>query len=640
LIDEKAEFQSITGDVAIVASRIQMEADKDQIMISKDVYKRVCGSDDILCRYHGTMPLKGKAEPQAIYRLLWRDEEIILEEAPKVRVYHAPERGADKKTPRVLHLEVNREGDVLRVSAHEGARGEAITIRNYEDINISMDLVDGRCQELVDTLNKFNQRGRITRDAVLKLREIGQVLYDELFSLRIKEKLESTEAEFLCLNLDETLVHIPWELLNDGRNFLCRRFAMGRIVKTRQSLLGNRTRNLARPLKMLVMADPTGDLKGAYTEGTQIRDFLDHHIDDFNVALRSGNIQTDSIREKMRNFDIVHFAGHADYKPENPEESGWRLSNGILMTKDIIKMAGTSAMPALIFSNSCQSAREEEWALAKYFEDEIYGVANAFLLAGVKHYVGTFWEIMDKPSSQFALEFYRNLVAGNSVGEAICLARKALVRQYAEETIVWASYVLYGDPTYDYMDQIHLKEPVVESAAEQMMVSAEPDRTREEVIDFAENETKKPSHVRWMVAAALAVLMAVLLWGYPGFLRTNPGEHEQEALAYFNDGNYSEALRISRDLVDKYPDRVLSNLILGNIYFAEGNKKKALQHYQNAMAARTGSQSQKAQAMIGLGRIASVGNNPNKPQPWTRKMPRPMFLRRLYWLKAKNMTTL
>ena len=342
LIDENAKFQSITGDVAIVASRIQGKAEKDQVMISKAVYKRVCGSEDILCRYHGLVELKGKAEPQAIYRLMWHDEEIILEEPTTVRVYHAPEPGAARKVPRVLHVEVAQERDVLRISVHEGARGEAITIRNYEDIDLSMDFIDARCQELVDTLNRFNQKGRITRDAVLKMREIGQILYDRLFSPAIKEKLESTEAEFLCLNLDESLVHIPWELLNDGRNFLCRRFAMGRMLKTRQSLIGNRTRDLARPLKMLVVADPTGDLNGAYTEGIRIRDFLEPYVDDISVALRSNNIFAGSIRGKMRNFDIVHFAGHADYQPENAEESGWRLSDGILKAKDILNIAGTS----------------------------------------------------------------------------------------------------------------------------------------------------------------------------------------------------------------------------------------------------------------------------------------------------------
>jgi class 3 adenylate cyclase/CHAT domain-containing protein/cytochrome c-type biogenesis protein CcmH/NrfG len=609
LIDENAKFQSITGDVAIVASRIQGKAEKDQVMISKAVYKRVCGSEDILCRYHGLVELKGKAEPQAIYRLMWHDEEIILEEPTTVRGYHAPEPGAARKVPRVLHVEVAQERDVLRISVHEGARGEAITIRNYEDIDLSMDFIDARCQELVDSLNRFNQKGHITRDAVLKLREIGQILYDRLFSPAIKEKFESTEAEFLCLNLDESLVHIPWELLNDGRNFLCRRFAMGRMLKTRQSLIGNRTRDLARPLKMLVVADPTGDLNGAYTEGIRIRDFLEPYVDDISVALRSDNIYAGSIRGKMRNFDIVHFAGHADYQPENAEESGWRLSDGILKAKDILNIAGTSAMPALIFSNSCQSARGEEWTLAKSFEDEIFGMANAFLLAGVKHYVGTFWEIMDGPSSHFALEFYRHVASGATVGEAFCQARKALIRQYAEETIVWASYVLYGAPTFSYMDQIHPQDRVDHAETSR---AREPVHPHQEAGQRAVKAIKTKSPARWIVAAVSVFIVVALLWGYPGLMRTGPDEKESQALARFYAGNYSEAREMCLALVDQYPSRALSHVILGNIYFSEGEKTKAHQHYQLALATEAASPSQKANAMLGLGRIASAGDHPDE----------------------------
>ena len=93
-------------------------------------------------------------------------------------------------------------------------------------------------------------------------------------------------------------------------------------------------------------------------------------------------------------------------------------------------------MPALIFSNACQSARTEEWTLREYFQEEIFGLANAFVLAGVKHYIGTFWEILDEPSSKFALEFYKNLISGMTIGEAIRKARLTLIKQYGEETIV------------------------------------------------------------------------------------------------------------------------------------------------------------------------------------------------------------
>jgi class 3 adenylate cyclase/CHAT domain-containing protein/Tfp pilus assembly protein PilF len=612
LVDEQAKFQSLTGDVAIVAFRIQGHAGKDQILISKDLYKRVCGNEDILCRYHGSLRVKGKAEPQDLYRILWRDEEIVSEAAPQVRVLHAPGSKPGKKIPRILHIEANLAGDNLRLSVHEGAKGEAITIRNYEDIQAPLDLIDSRCLELVDTLNKTNQRGRITEDILLKLRNIGQILYDDIFSIRIKETLKKTNAEYLCLNLGERLVHIPWELLNDGTQFLCQRFAMGRIVKTRQSILANWSRELGRPLNVLLLADPTGDLKGAYAEGIQIRDYLDHHRDYFNVAFRSDHVRADSLRQKMRNFDIVHFAGHADYHPDNPDESGWRLSEVNLKTKDIRKMAGTSAMPALVFSNSCQSARTEEWALAKDFQDDIFGLANAFLLSGVRHYVGTFWEIIDEPGRRFALEFYKALVAGNAIGDAIRQGRKALIKEYGEETIVWASYLLYGDPTYNYMEQIWMKDHEEKSQRDPQFEAPGTVRTREDIIDFAEKQITKPSR-KWLIVAALTVLIGIfVVWGYPGFLRRGPSDLESTALAHFKAGNYSDAFSICKVLQQKYPDRALSHVIMGNMQLEAGKREKAKFFYQNALAAPNGSKVEQAQALIRLGRIASLEGNPKQ----------------------------
>ena len=180
--------------------------------------------------------------------------------------------------------------------------------------------------ELAETLNKTNRKGRITREVLVKLREIGQVLYDELFSLSIKAKLAKTGAEYLILRIDDQLVQIPWELLNDGQEFLCQRFNMGRLVKTRQPIPGVKNRILARPLKMLILADPEGDLSGAYAEGVQIRDYMDHDKELMNVSLRSDNITPEYIKGKIRNFDFAHFAGHAEYDAHSPARSGWRLT--------------------------------------------------------------------------------------------------------------------------------------------------------------------------------------------------------------------------------------------------------------------------------------------------------------------------
>ena len=139
---------------------------------------------------------------------------------------------------------------------------------------------------------------------------------------------------------------------------------------------------------------------------------------------------------------------------ENPGKSGWRLSDGNLLAHEIKKMADTGFMPALIFSNACQSARTDEWNLKSHFQNEIFGLANAFILSGVKHYIGTFWEVLDEPSKRFAIEFYRHLFESKTVGEAVRMARLDLMDEYGEEAIVWASYLLYGDPTFNYMSHI------------------------------------------------------------------------------------------------------------------------------------------------------------------------------------------
>lgn len=609
----------VYGDVVNVASRIQCKAASDEILISESVYNQVCGSEDILCRWHGKAALKGKAQAIELYRVVWRDDDILADIPLRVRAYEAEPERKTRQPVRVLLLEVAREGDRLKISAHEQMAGEASTIRHYEEIPVSMDWIGKRCREMVETLNNANRKGRLSREVLVRLREIGQIFYDELFTPGVKNKLQKTRAECLTLYLDDQLVHVPWELLYDGQAFLCRRFAMGRLVKTRQAFLGVKSRLLARPLKALVLADPKGDLKGAYREGKQIRDYMDHSAEFVNVTFSSDNVTPDFIKEKMRNFDLVHFAGHADYDAEDPGQSGWGLSEGLLTAQNITKMAGAAAMPALIFSNACQSARTEEWTIREYFQHDIFGLANAFLLAGVKHYVGTFWEILDEPSSHFALEFYKQLLSGTTIGEAMQLARSALIRSYGEESIVWASYLLYGDPAFNYMDQIHMLEPAVEPEPVAAAAHGAEVRAREEVIDFAETDVPKRKTGRLAMAAGIILLAGGLLWGYPGFLRDNTRQHQMAALSYYENGEYEKALNSSYALEDKNPDMRLAYLIPGNILLREGDLNGAEAAFMKALAASKGTDVQRAQALVGLGRIMSIRNQPDRALEYYRE---------------------
>jgi len=614
--DALMDGNDVFGDAVNVAARIQSKAGKDQILVSQRVYDEVCGSDDVLCRIHEKVQVKGKAEPIQLYRVIWSSEDIVPETEPKVRAATGAVSKEASRSVEILYLEVAREGNRIKLCAYEQKQGEASTIQHYEETDVSMDRIKTRCHEMMEALNKVNRRGLVSRENLKRLREIGQVFSDELFTPNVKEKVKNSKAEHMILNLDDQLVHVPWELLYDGQQFLCQRFSMGRLVKTRQPVGVRRSRLLGRPLKMLVLADPGGDLEGAYNEGTRIRETMDSNKHLVNATLRFGNITPDFIKEKIRNFDLVHFAGHADYDPERPEESGWRLTGGSLKAGDITKMTGTGAMPALIFSNACQSARTEEWNLRESFQEEIFGLANVFLLAGVKHFVGTFWEIMDEPSSRFATEFYKYFMSGMTMGEAVREARRALIEEFGEETIVWASYLLYGDPTSNYIDQIEGTEPRKEEKPSKEIphrgVGRTDIRSKEDIIDFSQ---RKPARRRWpwmALAAGILLIAGLMLWGYPGILRKGTVEHEKAALAYYNEGAFDKALNACKTIEDKNPDVSLAYLIRGDVYFRRGDLDAAEAAYQKSVEAKEGTSLQKGKALIGLGRIASIRKQTDK----------------------------
>ncbi len=614
LVDE----DHIAGDTVNVAARIETQAEADQILISESAYEDIRDNEEIICRKHGDVSVKGKDKPLQLYRVIWLDEEMVLSVESRLRSAKRDDNQLRWLTQKVLELEVARENNKLKISCFEHQTGEVSTVRQYEEIPISIDTITSRCNEVVETLNACNRKGQISQDILKKLRDIGRTFRDDLFTTSVEETFQNSKADHLVIHMDDQLVQVPWELLHDGKQFLCQAFNLGRLVKTRQQISGMKTRFLGHPLKALVLADPGGDLKSAYEEGNQIRDYLAQQRDFINVTFQSQDILADYLREKFRYFDIVHFAGHADYFCENPGKSGWRLSDGNLQANEIKKMAETGFMPALIFSNACQSARTDEWNLRSHFQDEIFGLANAFLLAGVKHYVGTFWEILDEPSKSFAIAFYRHLFENKTIGQAVRKARLDLMERYGEETIVWASYLLYGDPTFNYMSQItsddHPQDLTVESPAEEITRST---ATQSDADDTAQI-VKKPKLSR-MTIACIVVLAGLVIWALSSFLGGGTSKYESALISYYHTGDYDSALSAAETLQQKDADVRLAYLIAAEIQLRNGDDGTAQTLYQKALDAPKGSPAETARALMGLGRIASLQNEGNKALDFYRQ---------------------
>jgi class 3 adenylate cyclase len=537
------EHNDIYGDIVNVASRVESIADAGEIIVTEDLYKAVRSNDEFIFRFFKKVAVKGKNEPIRAYRLIWQPEEVYLGKLRKPPAISVKKEG-------FFMLEASVSNARLKVSGVEKSEGEERAVKSYDEMAYGEGKISEYTQGITELLNRANRRGKIGNDLLIKLKEYGRMLFDELIPIQTKERLADTQFRHLLISIDDNLVHIPWELLYDGKDFICRRFSIGRTVSTRQRV-SQVVRAIGNPLKMQVLADPKGDLAASYKEGVELKEEISRHEDIMDVSLKTTEISAGYVKAKIRNFDIIHYAGHADHNVRNPGQSGWLLYDGKISADEIISMTGMMPMPSLVFSNACRTAQTGEWRLDEDYEHRIFGLANAFLLSGVQHYIGTFWEIPDEAGRHFALNFYKSLVKGASIGEAVRLARQDLIDKYGEDMIVWASYLLYGDPTIKYVVQeiesINIEPKIPEK---EDLIGAEL-RHGAERISFSEPSRISGNNIAMIIAAV--VVAAVI-----GLYLFQSGRRGDDAKAT---GAMSSVPAIVREDNSKRTDELVASLV-------------------------------------------------------------------------------
>lgn len=343
-----------------------------------------------------------------------------------------------------LILEILKQADTLKMSIF-GQKEITSTVRHYSQLSFSSIHAQKLCQEVVTILNKADKKNILDSSSMHNLKKTGQLLWEHLFTKSIKNKLKSAVNRDLVLSLDEELISIPWELLYDGEDFLCLKFNLGRVVRSREQSSLKQYRSAGENVKMLILADPTNDLKSAYLEGIEIKNQFQRKRREIKIDFKGLRIDTLYVKKNLRDYDIVHFAGHCEYDKNDFTRNGWLLSDGRFTTEDILALGESLSLPSLVFSNACYSAEVKPGLMDIDYQTKTYSLASAFLFSGVRHYIGTIRKVEDPISLVFAKEFYTRLINGNSLGECMRQSRLKLFKEYGDNTVAWASYLLYGD---------------------------------------------------------------------------------------------------------------------------------------------------------------------------------------------------
>jgi|GEM_PF-2691120 len=426
-------------------------------------------------------------------------------------------------------LDISREQAQISCCLSEAAD----TVQSFERVIIDFSLVDRLSGEICSILEKSYHFGLLAAGCGQDLIARSRQLFDLVLPSGIRSRLCVLPASDLVLQITENLVFIPWELLYDGRDHLCFRFDLGRCVKTSAALVPVVRPVEQRPLRMIILADPAGDLPAARMEAVLIRKEMSA-VKSINVTTKTGYILRDYVKRNLRHCDILHYAGHMDLDDLEPERSGWKLADGLLCGQDLKGPGADSFLPAFIFMNACQSVFTMSVGGDERTETRLYGLANRFLMSGARHVIGTMPSIPDASSVEIARLFYHHIAEMRSIGGALRQARLDLRTLKGVDDLTWAGYVLYGDPGRAISDQTRLPQQ--------------------------DSEKKEPFLKKWhpgVQKAGLFVFMAglcgmgVMFFYWQG--ERNASDNLAQAMKFYSTEDYSRASAVFNAAAGQLP---------------------------------------------------------------------------------------
>lgn len=195
-----------------------------------------------------------------------------------------------------------------------------------------------------------------------------------------------------------------------------------------------------RSILVAAAPDPGGEfqpLRSVIREGKHAaRQFEESRI------LTGADATADHLLKSAGEFEVVHFAGHAEANERQPRLATLHCAptssrdDGALYAWQIT--ARRFPKTRLIVLAACDTAR------GRLVGTGLLGFTRAFIAAGVPRVVGSLWAVEDDASAEFFSRFYESLSTGTGSAAALRLAqRAAIASNHFSSPARWATFQLY-----------------------------------------------------------------------------------------------------------------------------------------------------------------------------------------------------
>ncbi|MBN1279937.1 MAG: CHAT domain-containing protein, partial [Chlorobiaceae bacterium] len=153
-------------------------------------------------------------------------------------------------------------------------------------------------------------------------------------------------------------------------------------------------------------------------------------------CLTGSQVTQEKVRQGCIGQDLVHFSCHGRFDGQNPLESGLKLYDSMLTTRQIFNLkldAELVVLSACLTGLNCRRAG-----------DDLLGLTRAFLYAGAASLLVSLWPVNSESTREFMVNFFQRLKKGDDKAAALQQAQLYLIKKY-QNPFYWAPFVLVGD---------------------------------------------------------------------------------------------------------------------------------------------------------------------------------------------------
>ncbi len=150
--------------------------------------------------------------------------------------------------------------------------------------------------------------------------------------------------------------------------------------------------------------------------------------------------------DEMKNYKYIHIASHGFINEKKPKLSGILFTlgdstvaeDGILYSNEIYNL---NLNADLLVLSACESG------LGKIAKGEgVIGLTRGFSYSGAKNIIVSLWQVADKSTSDLMIEFYKNVLDGDSYSSALRKSKLKLINDAKYSyPLEWSPFILIGE---------------------------------------------------------------------------------------------------------------------------------------------------------------------------------------------------